>query len=67
MAAAAVIIARMAQRLHHRSPAGLRLTSEARLLHMGIGRDTYEAHTWFTRFGLNKVTMDSARRLDWRA
>jgi hypothetical protein len=49
---------------HHGSPGGFKVHSETRLLHMGIGPDAYEAHTWFSRFDLNQVTMDDARHLN---
>ncbi len=49
---------------HHRSPDGFKVTSDTRLLHMGVGPDAYEAHTWCSRFDLNRVTMDSARHLN---
>jgi hypothetical protein len=49
---------------HHRSPDGFKVTSKIRLLHMGVGPDAYEAHTWFSRFDLNQVTMDSARHFN---
>jgi hypothetical protein len=50
--------------LHHQLRDGFKVKSETRVLHMGIGPDAYETHTWFSRFGLNIVTMDSARNLD---
>lgn len=48
--------------LHHvREPDGFKVKSGMRVLHMGIGPDTYEKHFWFTRFGLNDVTPEKNR------
>lgn len=49
---------------HHQSREGFKVMSTIRVLHMGLGPDAYEAHTWFSRFGLNQVTADGARHGD---
>ncbi|WP_089014418.1 hypothetical protein [Micromonospora inositola] len=49
---------------HHGMPDGFQVMPKTRLLHMGLGPDTYEKHIWFTRFGLNEVTMDKARHFN---
>ncbi|MFI5490183.1 hypothetical protein ACIBXA_28990 [Micromonospora echinaurantiaca] len=49
---------------HRRESDGFKVPSETRLLHMGIGPDAYERHTWFSRFDLNEVTIDKARHFN---
>jgi hypothetical protein len=41
-----------------------RISSEVRLLHLGIGRDAYEAHALFNQLGIASVTEDPNRYPD---
>ena len=40
---------------HRSAPDGFRVDSDTRLLHIGMGRDAYESHIWFSRFSLASV------------
>lgn len=46
---------------HRNEPDGFRITSDTRLLHMGIGRDAYEAHMLFNQIDIASVTVDPSR------
>jgi hypothetical protein len=49
---------------HRAAPDGFRVSSDIRLLHIGMGPDAYEAHGWLSRFSLASVTPDSGRHPD---
>ena len=46
------------------APDGFRVDSDTRLLHIGMGRDAYESHTWFSRFSLASVIPAPGRHLN---
>jgi hypothetical protein len=49
---------------HRSAPEGVRIPSDIRLLHMGIGRETMAVHMLFQELGLVRVTPDPGRRMD---
>jgi len=51
---------------HTGGPAGFTVTGKTRLLHMGIGPETYEAHRTLSRFGLITVTHQPGRAANGR-
>jgi hypothetical protein len=49
---------------HRNMPDGFRVDSDTRLLHIGMGRDAYEAHTWLSRFSLASVIFAPGRNFN---
>lgn len=49
---------------HGQPDVEFRVRSDTRVLHLGIGRDAYEAHSLFNRLGIASVTFDPDRYSD---
>jgi hypothetical protein len=49
---------------HRVEPDGFRVSSDIQLLHIGMGRNAYAAHEWFSRFSLATVTPAPGRNLN---
>jgi hypothetical protein len=57
-----MMVALVAQ--HGKQGAKVKISSDMRLLHYGLGRDAYEAHKTLDRFGLVAVEIDDDRHMD---
>lgn len=56
-----------ARAFHKRGDTSFQLSATTRIMHYGIGRDAFEAHTMLDRLGLLEVIPDSRRRSDGKS